>query len=254
MDLGLVDRVALVTGASGGIGAAIARTLAAEGARIALGYHASEDVARRLLTEIEEAGGSCVLVKHDLRDPVSLRAGVAAIRDAWGRLDILVAGAWVAPGWAAPDSPAESIPAEVWQEQLRTNAEGTAYTVQAVLPEMRAGGFGRIVLISSGAAAGAPGMEAYGAAKAALHGLARSLAASAGPAGILCNVVMPGLIPTARHRQTIPQSVLDQIAGQTPTRRLATEEDVARVVAFLASAANRSVTGVEVRVCGGLFM
>jgi 3-oxoacyl-[acyl-carrier protein] reductase len=107
------------------------------------------------------------------------------------------------------------------------------------------------VLLSSGAADGAPGLEHYAAAKAALRGISRSLAASTGPAGILTNVVMPGLVATARHRATIPAEALQQWAAQTPTRRLATEDDVARVVTFLASAANTSITGTEIRVDGG---
>jgi NAD(P)-dependent dehydrogenase (short-subunit alcohol dehydrogenase family) len=134
---------------------------------------------------------------------------------------------------------------------MRANVEGTAFTVQAVLPQMRAAGWGRIVLLSSGAADGAPGLEQYAAAKAALQGLSRSLAASAGRAGILTNIVMPGLIATERHRQSIPQQALDDIAARNPTGRLATEDDVALVIAFLVSAANNSVTGAEIRVGQG---
>lgn len=155
------------------------------------------------------------------------------------------------PRLGPPDNPAEATPARAWQDQMRLNAEGTAYTVQAALPHMRAAGWGRIVLLSSGAADGAPGLEHYAAAKTALHGLARSLARSAGTAGVLTNVVMPGLIPTERHRRTIPQRALDQIAAANPTGRLATEDDVARLVAFLASAANNSITGAEIHVGQG---
>ena len=255
MDLGLTEKVALVTGASGGIGAAIARALAAEGARVALGYHAAQDAADRLAAEIGQAGGAALPVRHDLADPLSIRAVVDTIIRTWGGLDVLVASAWVSPGWAAPDAPAEATPAVVWQEQLRANVEGTAYTIQAALPSMRARRWGRIVLLSSGAAEdGSPGLEAYGAAKAALLGLARSLARSAGGAGILTNVVMPGLIATQRHRQTIPAAALEQIAAATPIKRLATEAEVARVVVFLASEANGSVTGTAIRVSGGLQM
>jgi 3-oxoacyl-[acyl-carrier protein] reductase len=116
---------------------------------------------------------------------------------------------------------------------------------------MRAAGWGRIVLLSSGAADGAPGLEHYAAAKAALHGLARSLARSAGKAGILTNIVMPGLIPAGQHRQSIPQHVLDRIAAASPTGHLATEQDVAHLVAYLASAANNSVTGAEIHIGQG---
>jgi len=251
MDLGLSGRVALVTGASGGIGAAISRAFAGEGARVALGCHAAEDRAQRLADEIGEAGGQALVVHHDLADPQTIRAAVESAVGAWGRLDALVAGAWVAPGWFPPDTLAESVTAQAWQEQLRVNVEGTAASVQAVLPQMRAQQWGRIVLLSSGAADGAPGLEHYAAAKAALRGISRSLAASAGPAGILTNVVMPGLVPTEKHRRTIPAQALEQWAAQTPTRRLATEDDVARVAVFLASAANASTTGTEIRVDGG---
>jgi NAD(P)-dependent dehydrogenase (short-subunit alcohol dehydrogenase family) len=255
MDMGLSQRVALVTGASSGIGAAIAGALAAEGAQVAIGYHSGRDAAEQLAGRIEQQGGSALLVQHDLWDPASLRAAVDVVTRTLGSLDVLVTCAWVSPGWAPPTAEAEATPAEAWQQQLRANVEGTAYTVQAALPHMRARGWGRIVLISSGAAEdGSAGLEHYGTAKAALHGLSRSLARSAGPAGILTNVVMPGLIATQRHRQTIPAAVLDGVAAQTPTRRLATEDDVARVVVFLASAANCSVTGAELRVGGGMHM
>jgi NAD(P)-dependent dehydrogenase (short-subunit alcohol dehydrogenase family) len=247
MDLGLSGRVALVTGASGGVGAAIARTLAAEGAHVALGYHTGRDKAEQIAGQI----GTAMVVRHDLADPETIRAAVSAVAASWERLDILVASAWVSPGWAPPDHPAEATAARAWQEQMRTNVEGTALSVQAVLPHMRAAGWGRIVLLSSGAADGAPGQEQYAAAKAALHGLSSSLAASAGRAGILTNIVMPGLIATERHRQSIPQQALDDIAARNPTGRLATEDDVALVIAFLVSAANNSVTGAAIRVGRG---
>jgi len=247
MDLGLTGRVALVTGSTGGIGSAIARTLAAEGARVALGYHTGRDKAQQLADQL----GTAMILPHSLADPATSQAAAEAIMRTWGRLDVLVTSAWASPGWAPPDHPAEATPASAWQDQMRINAEGTAYTVQAVLAPMRAAGWGRIVLLSSGAADGAPGLEQYAAAKAALHGLARSLARSAGKAGILANIVMPGLIPTERNRQRIPQPALDQIAAATPTGRLATEDDVARLVTFLASAANTAITGAEIHIGHG---
>lgn len=249
MELGLAGRVALVTGGTGGIGSVIVRTLAAEGAHVAIGYHRAHQDAQRLA---DETGG--MAVHHDLRDPASSREAGAAVVARWGSLDALVACAWMSPGWSAPDRPAESVPVEEWQGQLRGSAEGTAYTVQAVLPHMRERGYGRIVLLSSGAARGAPGMEPYGTAKAAIHGLARSLAQNAGPAGVLVNVVMPGLVPTPSRRASIPPPALAAMAAQTPTRRLSTEDDVARLVAFLASPANGNTTGAEIPVTGGSYL
>lgn len=118
---------------------------------------------------------------------------------------------------------------------------------------MRSGGWGRIVLVSSGAAEdGAPGLEPYAAAKAALHGLGRSLVRNAGSDGVKTNLVLPGLVATAGHRQSIPPQALERFRRLTPTGRLAREQHIAAVVTFLVSDANRSVTGASVRVGGGL--
>src|SRR5262245_40789787 len=108
MDLGLTDKVALVTGATGGIGAVVARTLAAEGAKVAVGYHTAKDEAARLAAEIEQDGGEAVPVEHDLRDPASIRAGVEAVVAQWGSVDVLIACAWESPGWSPPDRLAET--------------------------------------------------------------------------------------------------------------------------------------------------
>jgi 3-oxoacyl-[acyl-carrier protein] reductase len=251
MDLGLHERVAVVTGATGGIGAAIARCLAHEGARIAVGYHADPAAAERLVQSIGEA----ISFQYDLRETHTIQRAIDLILERWGRLDILVVCAWQSAGWASPDALPESTTTEAWQTQLRANVEGSAYAVQAALPAMRVAGWGRIVLVSSGAAEdGAPGLEHYAAAKAALHGLSRSLARSTGPAGVLVNAVMPGFVATERHRQCIQPEIFERIAAQTPTRHLATEQDIANVVAFLVSEANGAVTGTEVRVSGGLRM
>jgi NAD(P)-dependent dehydrogenase (short-subunit alcohol dehydrogenase family) len=118
---------------------------------------------------------------------------------------------------------------------------------------MKALGGGRIVMISSGAAKeGSPGVEAYAAAKAALHGLNRSLARGLGRAGILSNVVMPGFIATESQRRAVAAAVIEHLASVTLTGRLATEDEVALIVVFLAAPINRSVTGAAVRVGGGL--
>src|SRR5882757_1467328 len=113
MDLGLAERVAWVTGASGGIGGEIARTFAAEGARVALGYHTAKDEAQQLARQIEEAGGQPLLVPHDLADPRSAAAGAELVLRTWGRLDVLVASAWATPGWLPPDTRPESVPDQV---------------------------------------------------------------------------------------------------------------------------------------------
>ncbi|MBV8718771.1 MAG: SDR family oxidoreductase [Chloroflexi bacterium] len=255
MDLGIHQRVAVVTGGSGGIGAGIVRCLAREGARVAVGYHTDRTAAEHLVQSMDSGPEACMVFHDDLCAPQTIQRAVEAVLERWGRVDILVACAWQSAGWPQPDVLPESTSAEAWQVQLRANVEGSACVVQAVLPAMRAAGWGRIVLVSSGAAEdGAPGLEHYAAAKAALHGISRSLARSVGPAGILVNTVMPSFVATERHRHSIPPQVFERIAAQTPTRRLATEEDVAQLVAFLVSDANRAITGSEVRVSGGMRM
>ncbi|MBA3585630.1 MAG: SDR family oxidoreductase, partial [Gemmatimonadetes bacterium] len=121
------------------------------------------------------------------------------------------------------------------------------------LPSMRERGWGRIVMLSSGSVEyGMPGGGAYGAAKAALHGLGRSLARELGPGGILVNVVMPGLVVTERNLKPIPEQVRDTVATESPSGRLSVPEDVAAAIVFLASKANGNTTGEILRVAGGM--
>ena len=253
MDLGLTDRVAFVTGGSGGIGAAVCQRLAAEGARVAIGFQSSREHALRLVEEIAAAGGTAMAVEHDLADGTSPSRSVETITGAWSRLDVLVTCAWKSAGWPSPDREDTDLAgAESWREQLGLNVEGTAAVVQAVVGPMKQSGWGRIVMISSGAAEeGQPGLESYAAAKAALHAFNRSLARGLGRAGILSNVVMPGFVKTERNARFIPQVAFDQWASTTPTGRLPTCEEVATVVGFLASGANGSTTGTAIRVTGG---
>lgn len=251
MDLGLAGKVALVTGGSGSVGSAVCRCLGSEGARVAIAYHSGRKEAEQLAAEVCEGPGQALLLHHDLEDPASIRAGVQSVTERWGGPEILVACAWVQPPWAGGPGPVDPSPPQVWQQQLRVNLEGTSHCVQAALPAMRSRGWGRIVLISSGAAEdGSAGMEAYAGAKAALHGFARSLSQSLG-AVILTNVVVPGFLMTERNRLNVPAPVLDHWASLTPTGRLATAEEVARVAVFLASPANGSVNGAAVRITGG---
>lgn len=250
MDLGLTDRVALVTGGSGGIGAAVVRHLAAEGARVAICYHDGRERAEQLAAELP----GTITVPHDLGDPEGGACAVQTALSAWGRVDVLVTCAWKSAGWPSPDRDVVQLsPPADWREQLGLNVEGTARAVQAVLEPMKEAGWGRIVMISSGAADdGQPGLEAYAAAKAALHAFNRSLAHGLGRCGILSNVVMPGFVAHDRNRQFIPAPAFERWASTTATGHLATAEDVAAMVTFLASAANASTTGTVVRVTAGL--
>ena len=255
MDLGLRDNVVLVTGASSGIGRVTAVAFGEEGAKVALTYHSNRAGAEEVAREVTASGGEAMVVQLDLGDEDSIRSAVDAVVERWGGVDVLIANAveWGAPAppWNPP--PFEELPSEQWQRMLRTSVDGVFHTVQAVLPFMRGRSRGRIVMLSSGNAEyGMPGGGAYGAAKAALHGLNRSLARELGASGILVNVVMPGLVLTERNRQVIPEQVRDGVAGESPSGRLSKPEDVASAIVFLGSAANGNTTGEILRVAGGM--
>lgn len=255
MNLGLQDSVVLVTGASSGIGRATAIAFGEEGAKVALTYHSNHAGAEEVAHEVADAGGETMVVQFDLGDERSIRMAVDAVVERWGGVDVLVANAveWGAPAppWNPP--PFEELLPEQWQRMLRTSVDGVFHTIQAALPSMRGRPWGRIVLLSSGNAEyGMPGGGAYGAAKAALHGLNRSLARELGPGGILVNVVMPGLVLTERNQQAIPEQVRDGVANESPSGRLSVPEDVASAIVFLASKANGNTTGEILRVAGGI--
>ena len=251
MDFGLKDQVVLVTGSSGGLGMAVALAYAAEGAKVAVTYHANRDGAQQTAQQVEAAGGEALIVQFDLDNPASIHAAVASIKDTWGALHVLVnnaVGANVAPNRGLKF---EEVPPDQWQGVINRALEGTYLTIQAALPLMRASGWGRIVNVSSdGAIHGVPGLAPYSSAKAGLSGLTITLAAELGPANILTNIVMPGFIATESNLQ-IQQNYLDMIQKGTPSGHLTTPEDVANLIVFLGSKANANVNGQTVLISGG---
>lgn len=243
MDLGLQDRVVLVTGGSSGIGRALAEAYGREGARVALTYHSDHGGARAAAGAVEEAGGEALIVPFELADPDTAQAAVAAAVDRWGRLDVLVASAIAWPD-RSPGGRLEDLPVEAVRSGLRTNLEGTIALTQAALAPMRRAGWGRILFMSTGLAEeGMPGAEVYTSTKAALHGLARSLAWSAGGDGVLVNVLALGLTLTDRNHAMVPVEVRRQLARQMPLRELSRPHQVTPPALFLTSAANTTITG-----------
>jgi 3-oxoacyl-[acyl-carrier protein] reductase len=260
MDLGLAGRVALVTGASGDIGGAIARAFGAEGARVAAGWHGNEAAARKAADDAVRAGAGSsdsapgemgargMTVRLDLRDRHSPAAAVAQVAAELGPVSVLVANAVAWP---------ERAPADNWDtllDGLTANVVGTMALIEAALPAMRAAGWGRIVLISSDVVEQPiPVAAAYPAAKGALETAARVLAAREARHGILTNVVRPGFTLTERAL-TMPgfgRSAVDAEGAKTPTGRICTPDDVASAVAYLGSAANGHVNGEVLSVAGG---
>jgi 3-oxoacyl-[acyl-carrier protein] reductase len=249
MDLGLAGKRVLVTGATRCIGRETARVFAAESARVAVTYHTGGAEAGAL---VEEFGGAerAMAVPLDLGDPAVITAAVRAVEDRWGGVDVLVANAqtWV---WSDPEKaePFETMDFGPALDQFRANLEGHLWTVRAVLGGMRRRGWGRIVLLSSVTAThGNPNSELYTTAKGALHGLARGLMWARD--GVLANVVAPGATRT-ESLDNVDPALVERVASETPSGVLSSPADVARVIAFLCSAANSNVNGEVVHVAGG---
>jgi len=236
----LHDRAVLVTGGSAGIGRAIAEAYRDEGARVAITYRTGREAAE----EWAAAGGAAVPM--DLEDPASVSGAVAAAAGRLGGLDVLVLNAVRWP--AAGADRIEDLPEEDWRAVLRANLEGAVAAVAAAAPALRASELGRLVIISSGVAEeGMPTAWAYAAAKAGLHGLARTLAWDLGRDGVLVNVVLAGFTATDRNRDRVPRELRERLGALTPQGRISSPEEVARLALFLGSGANASVTGEVVR-------
>ncbi|MFE7314490.1 SDR family NAD(P)-dependent oxidoreductase [Streptomyces sp. NPDC057555] len=251
MNLGLDRRTVLLTGATGGIGTAVARAYAGQGARLALGYAHRADEARQLAAEL---GGDdrAFAVRLRIDEPDSTEAAVAAATARWGGVDVLVAGAMMPGGLRPPTARFEELPPEEWARFVADNTAHTLRTVQLVLPAMRRSGWGRVVLLSSVVARiGKPGREFYGAVKGGLHGLVRSLVWDLRDTGILVNTVSPGLTLTPAVAAALPPGRRAGEEEATPTGRLSTPDDIAAAVLFLGSAANGNITGEDLAVAGG---
>jgi NAD(P)-dependent dehydrogenase (short-subunit alcohol dehydrogenase family) len=241
----LSGQTALVTGASRGIGAAIARALDAAGARVALVARdpaALERVAAQL-------SGEAVIYPVDLADARATRAlGETAVEEL-GAVDVLVNNAATAARLDTVD-----LDAEVIDGMHAVNVRAPLLLIAAVLPGMQARGNGSIINLSSvSGVVGTPRRAAYAATKGAIDALTRSLAIELGPTGIRVNAVAPGVVDTAlwARNKAIP-GVVEEIEALTPLRRWATPEDIADVVAFLASPAARFITGETICVDGGM--
>jgi 3-oxoacyl-[acyl-carrier protein] reductase len=248
METGLAGRVAVVTGGTSGIGRAAALAFGREGARVAITYRASEDEARSRVAEIEEAGGTAAAFRFDLASSDGAGELVRQVCDRWGGIGVLVNCAGGRDRNLPWGGRFEDMAASQWRAMIETDLAGPYALLQAAVPVMRGHGWGRVVLVSSGAGEeGWEGAAAYATAKAGLVGLARSLAWELGREGVLVNVVAPGLTLTERVRQAAPPEVTQRIADRLPTRRLSEPADVAGLIVFLGSAANGNISGEVLR-------
>jgi 3-oxoacyl-[acyl-carrier protein] reductase len=249
MDLGLADKRVLVTGATRGIGRATARMFSEESARVAITYHSSAAAAHNAVAELGGPDRACAL-RYDLADPASIEQAVREVEDRWGGIDVVVANAqtWV---WTNPDEmpPYQDLPMDYWLARFRENVEGHLWTVRYALGGMRKRGWGRIVLLSSVTAThGNPGSEVYSAAKGSLHGFVRSLMWTRD--GVLANVVAPGGTLTESLGAVDP-ALIERAVQETPSGRLSTADDVARLIVFLCSEANGNINGEVIHTAGG---
>ncbi len=242
-----MNRVALVTGAGRGLGAEIARTLAAAGMAVAVNDMTESAEATAVVEQIRAAGGTAELVAGDVTDETAVAALVRQTEDRLGAVDVLV------PNATGPQ-PAASVEELTWElhlGQLLFFVKSPTLLVQAVLPGMKDAGRGRIINIGSDLfERAAPGMSAYSAAKGAMLGLTRTWARELGLHGITVNLVAPGWIPVERHHGT-PEQVRADYRRDVPLRRFGEPAEVAAVVAFLASDAAAFVTGERIAVNGG---
>jgi 3-oxoacyl-[acyl-carrier protein] reductase len=248
----LDDKVALVTGSSRGIGAAVAKLFAQHGAKVAV--HGRDNTAlAAVAAEIARAGGKAIQVVAELTKFSDIEAMRLRIEQALGPIDILVAnagGSFTLPG------PVEQITEEGWRAPLDGNLTATFLSIKSILPGMKERKTGSIITISS-AAARRPHPRSpipYAAAKAGIQILTQDVAAQVGLYGIRANCIAPETILTERNTQRIPEEQQRALVDTHPLRRLGTPEDVARAALFLASDEAAWVTGIVLDVAGGAVM
>lgn len=243
----LTGRVAVVTGGGRGLGRAMAEGLATAGAAVAvMGRTAARtsEVADTILA----AGGRAVGVTADVRDPEQVEAGFARARAAFGRVDVLVNNAGVSPVYKL----AEDITPDDWATIVDTNLRGAFFTAQIACRYLREAGGGRIINIASAAGAeGTPRLSVYGATKAGLINLTRTLALEWQRYGILVNAIAPGFFEVGVGEPLLGSRHRDAILARIPLRRVGTKAEIAGVAVFLASDAASYITGHTVVVDGG---
>jgi acetoacetyl-CoA reductase/3-oxoacyl-[acyl-carrier protein] reductase len=262
--MGRLDgKVAIVTGASRGIGRAIAIELAREGAKVALNYQHNEALAHEVANEIvqlaegrarvvgsppAQSNDVCMLAQANVADPQESRDMVKKVVEQWGRLDILVNNAGI-----TRDKSIRKMSDDDWLQVIQTNLNAVFFCTTAAIPVMVEQKYGRIINISSmNGQTGAFGQANYGASKGGIIAFTKTLALELAKSGITANVVAPGFTLTDMLSK-VPENIQDQIKAKIPIGRFGTPEDMAKAVLFLAADGDY-ITGQQINVNGGAYM
>ena len=249
MDLELAGKAALITGGGGGIGSAIAHTLARDGCQVALVDLCGFEQASALSSALRGQGSRSIAIRADVADVAAAEDAVASTLESFGRLDILVCGAGI-----TRDGVVWKLSEQAWDEVIAVNLKGTFAYCRAVAPVLRENRSGRIVTIASvNGLRGKVGQANYAASKAGVAALTKTLARELGASGVTVNCVAPGMVRTAMTA-SLPPEVMQRAIQESAIGRIAEPEDVADVVAFLCSARARHVTGTVIKVDGGQYI
>jgi 3-oxoacyl-[acyl-carrier protein] reductase len=248
----LTGRIALITGASSGIGAAAATVMADLGARVAIGYHVNQAGAEQVRDTIVRAGGKAITIRADVRRSEDIRALVKSATDQLGPIDILVNNA----GSLVQRMKIQELTEQRWDEIMDLNLKSAVLCSQAVTPSMIERKRGAIVNVASIAArhGGGPGAGAYATAKGGVITFTKALAKELAPQGVRVNAVSPGVIDTPFHEAFSTPELLRHFVTAIPLGRLGTAMECATVIAFLASDAASFIVGESVEVNGGQLM
>jgi 3-oxoacyl-[acyl-carrier protein] reductase len=250
--MSLAGKVALVTGASSGIGAATAAVMASLGARVSIGYYHNDAGAAQVARTIVDAGGNAIAIRADVRHIAEIRSLVQRTAAELGPIDVLVNNA----GSLVKRFPIREMTEDGWDDVLSLNLKSAVLAAQAVAQSMIDRKTGAIVNVGSiaGHTGGGPGAGAYAAAKAGIAGLTKALAKELAPHGVRVNAVSPGVIDTPFHEAFSTPEMMRNFVAAIPLGRVGQSMEVAKVIAFLASDAASYVAGETIEINGGQLM
>ncbi len=248
----LKGQVALITGASSGIGRATAELFAREGAKVAVNYLKNQKGAEEAVDAIKKAGGNAIAVRADVTRSAEVKSLVEAVRKAWGKIDILINNA----GDLIARRTLKDMTEEYWDQLMDLNLKSAFLCTQAVWQEMADRKSGYIVNVTSiaGRNGGGLGAAAYAAAKGGLLTYTKGIAKELAPYGIRVNGIAPGVIATPYHERYSPPELMAKFVANIPLGRAGTSEEIADVILFLVSPAARYILGETVEVNGGMLM